>query len=180
LPVSPNSGNWAAWLGGEFDETAFIQQSVTVPGTSPILRFAYWIGSEDECGFDFGGVVLNDTNVVDNFDLCNAQAMSGWAWRSVNLSAYSGQQVSLQIRAETDSTLNSNLFVDDIYWSSDVVGPAQVNVYHQDTPTPAPVQTTIRGRERQKREAIHPLAQPEHADDGLNQQRIWSTRSRGD
>jgi len=180
LPVSPHSGSWAAWLGGEFDEIAFIEQTVTVPNNSSILRFAYWIGSEDECGYDFGGVVLNATNVVDRFDLCSPQAMSGWGWHSVDLSSYAGQQVSLQIRVETDSSLNSNLFVDDVYWSSDAIGPAQAGVFTQNTPTPAPMQTSIRGRETQKREAIQPLAYPEPTNDGLYQQRHWGTRSRRD
>ena len=32
---------------------------------------------------------------------------------NVNLSAYAGQSVALQIRVVTDGSLNSNLFVDD-------------------------------------------------------------------
>jgi hypothetical protein len=117
LPISPFSGQWAAWLGGESDEIAAIGQEVTVPTNFPYLRFAHWIASEDLCGYDFGGVVVNNT-VVDVFDLCADTTANGWSWRQVNLSTYAGQVIQLQIRAETDVSLNSNLFVDDVQWSS--------------------------------------------------------------
>ncbi|HRJ43991.1 MAG TPA: PA14 domain-containing protein, partial [Caldilineaceae bacterium] len=150
LPIAPYSGEWAAWLGGEYDEVAFIEQSVIVPSDSSILRFAYWIASEDQCGFDFGGVVLNGGTVVEVFDLCAAQATDNWAWRFVDLHAYAGQQVSLQIRAETDSTLNSNLFVDNVHWSSQTVNPAQITLDPQNRPTPTPIQASRHPRDLQK------------------------------
>jgi hypothetical protein len=114
LAVVPHSGNWAVWLGGDFDEIAYIQQQVTVPSGSPYLAYWHWIGSEDDCGFDFGSVVINSTTVVDVYDLCLSTETGGWVHHVVNLGAYAGQSVSLQIRVETDSILNSNLFVDDV------------------------------------------------------------------
>jgi C1A family cysteine protease len=113
LLVTPHSGNWAAWLGGDDDEISYIQQQVTVPSGSPYLAYWHWIASEDLCGYDFGGVIINST-VVDVYDLCSSTNTGGWVKHVVNLSAYAGQSVSLQIRAETDDSLNSNLFVDDV------------------------------------------------------------------
>jgi hypothetical protein len=113
LIVTPRSGNWAVWLGGDYDEISFIQQQVTVPSGSPYLAYWHWIASEDVCGYDFGGVLINST-VVDQYDLCSSANTGGWTKHVVNLSAYTGQSVSLQIRAETDSSYNSNLFVDDV------------------------------------------------------------------
>lgn len=52
--------------------------------------------------------------MVDVYDLCESTHTGGWAKHVINLSAYAGQSVSLQIRAETDSSLNSNLFIDDV------------------------------------------------------------------
>jgi hypothetical protein len=72
-----------------------------------------WIASEDYCGYDFGGVMVDNT-VVDQFDLCSNTDTSGWVRRTVDLGAYAGQNVALQIRAETDDLYNSNLFVDDV------------------------------------------------------------------
>ena len=52
-------------------------------------------------------------NVADAYDLCSQQH-GGWVKHVVNLGAYVGQTVQLQIRTETDSSANSNLFVDDV------------------------------------------------------------------
>jgi C1A family cysteine protease/predicted secreted protein len=113
LPVAPHGGSWAVWLGGDDDEISSIQQQVVVPAGSPYLAYWHWIASEDVCGYDFGGVVINST-VVDVYNLCSSTNTGGWVKHVVNLSAYAGQSVSLQIRAETDPSLNSNLFVDDV------------------------------------------------------------------
>jgi len=114
LPVAPYSGRWATWLGGDNEEISAIWQSATVPATNAALSFWYWIASEDGCGYDFGGVVINGSSVVDVFDLCTDANTHGWRQRTVNLQSYAGQSVEIQIRAETDSSLNSNLFVDDV------------------------------------------------------------------
>lgn len=112
--VTPHSGTWAAWLGGDDDDISYIKQRVTVPAGAPHLTYWHWIASEDVCGFDLGGVIVNDSDVVDVYDLCDARSTGGWVRHSVNLSAYAGQSVTIQIRAETDGSLNSNLFVDDV------------------------------------------------------------------
>ncbi len=44
--------------------------------------------------------------------------MTGWKQRSVNLSAYVGQTVNLQFRAETDSPAVSVLYIDDVTLAS--------------------------------------------------------------
>lgn len=111
--VSPHSGQWAAWLGGDDNEISYVRQSVTIPAGAPILSFWVWIGSQDVCGYDFGGVLINST-VVNQFNLCSSTATGGWVRRTVNLSAYVGQTVALQLRVETDASVNSNLFIDDV------------------------------------------------------------------
>jgi hypothetical protein len=113
FPVTPHSGSWAVWLGGDDDEISYVQQQVTVPAGSPYLAYWHWIGSDDTCGYDFGGVII-DSTVVDVYNLCSSANTGGWVKHVVNLSAYAGQSVSLQIRAETDSSLSSSLLVDDV------------------------------------------------------------------
>ena len=83
----------------------------------PYLAYWHWIASEDSCGWDFGGVLVNGT-VVDVYDLCDSASTGGWVHHVVNLSAYAGQAVTFQIRVETDSSLNSNLFIDDVSFQS--------------------------------------------------------------
>ena len=112
--VRPHSGSWAVWLGGDYNDISYIQQSLAIPACAPYLSYYHWIASQDVCGYDFGGVIINGTTVVDVYTLCTSTNTGGWVKHVVNLSAYAGQTVSLQIRAETDGSLNSNLFVDDV------------------------------------------------------------------
>lgn len=118
LPVTPHSGSWAAWLGGDHNEVAYIRQQVTVPTGSPYLYYWQWISSDEtDCSFDLGGVIVNN-NVVDVYGLCDANETGGWAKHVVDLSAYAGQSVALRIQVETDETVYSNLYVDDVGFQS--------------------------------------------------------------
>jgi hypothetical protein len=114
--VTARGGSWAAWLGGDHNDISFIQQQVTVPPSSPRFTYWHWIASGDLCilDVDVAGVIVNGAQVVDRYDLCQSQSTEGWIEHTVNLSAYAGQSISLQIRVETDSSFNSNLFVDDV------------------------------------------------------------------
>jgi len=111
--ITPRTGSWAAWLGGDYNDISYVQQQVTVPVGSSYLAYYHWIASSDVCGWDFGGVMVNG-NVVNVYDLCSTTNTGGWVKHVVNLAAYAGQTVTLQIRAETDGSANSNLFVDDV------------------------------------------------------------------
>jgi hypothetical protein len=113
-----------AWLGGSYNEISYIRQNVTIPAGAPILSYWAWIASADACGYDFGGVMVNST-VVNQFNLCTSTSTGGWVRRTVNLGAYVGQTVALQLRVETDSSLNSNLFIDDVSFTNAV---ADVNL----------------------------------------------------
>lgn len=115
--VSAHGGQWLTWLGGADDEISYIRQNVTIPTNAPILSYWAWIASADACGYDFGGVMVN-SNVVNVFNLCQSTATGGWVRRTVNLSAYAGQTVWLQLRVETDGSLNSNLFIDDVSFTN--------------------------------------------------------------
>jgi len=126
LPVAPHRGSYAAWLGGLNSEINYVQQQVTIPASAPYLVYWQWISSADICDYDFGGVLINGS-VEDEYDLCDTNNTYGWVTHSVNLSAYAGQSVTLQIRVETDSSGNSNLYVDDVSLqaSASALGPIQ-------------------------------------------------------
>jgi serine protease AprX len=112
-PVDPHGGSWMVWLGGDLNETAYIQQQVTVPVGMPYLTYFHWIASADDCGYDRASVRVNGA-AVHTYWLCDANDTSGWVAHSVDLIAYAGQSVTLQLRGEFDSALNSNLFIDDV------------------------------------------------------------------
>jgi hypothetical protein len=115
--VAPHTGSYAAWLGGLLSETTSIQQQVAVSAAAPHLAYWHWIGSNDYCGYDKATVRINGA-IVDTYNLCYQTATGGWAKHVINLSAYAGQSVTLEIRARTDSSFNSNLFIDDIGFQS--------------------------------------------------------------
>ncbi|MBN1583155.1 MAG: S8 family serine peptidase [Anaerolineae bacterium] len=113
--LSPRSGEWAVWLGGVDDEISFIQQQMRVPYGAPYLTYWHWIASEESCGFGFDtALVLVNDIAVAQYELCHDKNTNGWYKYIVDLHAYSEQSISLQIRAVTDGSLNSNLFVDDV------------------------------------------------------------------
>jgi hypothetical protein len=115
--VTPHGGAWAAWLGGDYDDISYLQQQVTVPGSAPYLAYYHWIASADSCGWDYAQVRINGTT-VQQYDLCTSQSTGGWVRHTVYLGSYAGQSVTLQIRVETDSSYNSNLFVDDVTFAA--------------------------------------------------------------
>lgn len=122
--VTAHGGSWLTWLGGDNNEVAYVQQSVTVPAAAPYLSYWHWIASsESSCIYDFGSVQVNGTS-VDTYGLCSSSNTGGWVRHTVNLSAYSGQTVTLRIRATTDSSVNSNLFVDDVSFQASASAPA--------------------------------------------------------
>ena len=110
---SPHGGKWYAWLGGDYNETATISQSVTISADSPNLRLWYYIYSGYGCGQDYGYVKIGSTN-VHTWNLCSTTNTAKWTALDFDLSTYSGQTVSLQISATTTSVSWSNLFIDDV------------------------------------------------------------------
>ncbi len=113
--TAPHGGEWAAWLGGLSNEISTIQQRVTIPTDG--LHLTYWhkIDSIDECGHNYDlGAILVDGTTVDKYDLCSQVSTKDWEPHSVNLGAYKGRSVLLQIRVKTNDSRNSNLFIDDV------------------------------------------------------------------
>ena len=123
--ITPHSGSYAAWLGGAYDDTSYVQQQVTLSASAPFLVYWQWIASTDSCGWDYGRVLV-DNVVVNTYDLCSSTNTGGWVKHSVNLSAYAGRSVALQIRAETDSSQNSNLFIDDVSLQASASASGQI------------------------------------------------------
>jgi hypothetical protein len=111
--VTGHSGTWYTWLGGEYDDTSYIDQVLTVSASCPYLVFYHYIASQDSCGLDNGYVRINET-AVETIQLCSTNSTGGWVKKSIDLSSYADQSVSIQFRVETDSSLNSNWFIDDV------------------------------------------------------------------
>ncbi|OGN94223.1 MAG: hypothetical protein A2Y88_03135 [Chloroflexi bacterium RBG_13_48_10] len=126
----PYDGDWAAWLGGETDEISWIQQVIQVPFDLPYMSYWYWIDSEDNCGYDVAMVLVNG-EVADFYWLCVDNNTSGWVQRVVDLSAYAGSLVSIQIRTECDWVFYSYLFIDHVAFQSNHLVS---NLPHENNP----------------------------------------------
>ncbi len=113
LPFSAHSGSYAAWLGGDDDETSRLTQTGINMSGVRYLHFWYIIGSQDVCGYDYAWVKVNGVT-VKTYNLCSSTNSSGWIHQVIDLLSYSGSIVSLEFIVETDSSLNSNFFLDDV------------------------------------------------------------------
>jgi hypothetical protein len=112
--IDPYDGVWAAWLGGDSEWSAWIEQEVTLPGTGPVLVYWHWIDSKFDCdASSYGGVVLDDT-WVDAYELCAATDTGGWVKRTVDLSGFAGETVWLRIASVTGVGNYSSLFIDAV------------------------------------------------------------------
>lgn len=125
--VYPHAGDWFAWLGGDFNDTSYVSQSITIPSSSPYLHYWYWIGSQDICGYDYFRVKLGSTTVQTK-NLCNTTNTSGWVQGVVNLSSYVGSTAGLKFEVTTDGSANSNLFLDDVSFSNVSTVSPEVNI----------------------------------------------------
>jgi hypothetical protein len=122
LNVSPQGGQWAAWLGGDDNEVARLSQAVSIPTNQYYLHFYYYIGSEDACGFDYAYIKVNNVN-QHTFSLCEANTTSVWVHHVADLSAYKGSNVTLLFEVTTDGSLNSNFFLDTISLTATPMAP---------------------------------------------------------
>ncbi len=101
LPIDPHSGNWSVWLGGLDYEVSYISQVVTVPSGQPYLNYWHWIGSQDACGYDYGGVGVNGEWYYP-YELCQSTNTGGWVPVSVDMSPFAGATIELDIVTVTD------------------------------------------------------------------------------
>jgi hypothetical protein len=131
-PVGAHGGSWLAWLGGADSDTSILSQTITISASAPHLHFWYWAASEDACGFDYFYVGVNG-NYFYNMTLCGSNNTGGWVQGVLDLSAYAGTGKTVQFKVVTDSSLNSNLFLDDVSMSSSAtmsqLQPISLEVY---------------------------------------------------
>jgi hypothetical protein len=111
--ITPHTGDWAVWMGGSEEEQAAISQKVLVP-SGKSLSFWYWSASEEtNCGADVATVMVNQA-VISEINLCASADTDHWTKRTLDLNAYAGTTINLKFYIQTNGSLNSNLFLDDV------------------------------------------------------------------
>ncbi|MHB8113775.1 MAG: S8 family serine peptidase [Bellilinea sp.] len=135
LPVTPHTGSWASWLGGDNDEFASISQSVTIPVGRSILHYWFASGSTDICDYDYFKIFVGGTPSFSE-TLCDTTETNAWVHRTLDLTAYAGTAQTIEFYIETDFSDFSNVFLDDIsFETSTALSGSAVN----GSPVPLPV-----------------------------------------
>jgi len=112
-PWPPQSGDWAALLGGADYADQTLSQQVTVPAGATALRFVSWecfVTEETTALFEYdtvdielqttGGTTLESLAHVSNLDV---GATCGWSTNTINASSsYAGQTIQLHFAVLND------------------------------------------------------------------------------
>jgi hypothetical protein len=111
-----HSGSRFAWLGGYgYAATDTINQTVTVPSGCARVTLNYWlhIDTAEAAGtaYDHFKVKVGSTTLST---LSNVNAASGYTSRTLDLSAYAGQQITLTFTATEDAYLQTSFVIDDV------------------------------------------------------------------
>ncbi|MFG2827066.1 M28 family peptidase [Streptomyces sp. NPDC048434] len=112
---SAHGGSRFAWLGGYGSAaTDSLNQSVTVPSGCSKATLTYWLHLDtdetDRVAYDTFKVKVGSTTLTT---LSNTDASSGYTQRSLDLTPYIGQRITLTFTATEDSSLQTSFVVDD-------------------------------------------------------------------
>ncbi|MEW2224025.1 putative Ig domain-containing protein [Streptomyces sp. NPDC007044] len=111
-----HSGSYKAWLNGYgTTHTDTLAQSVTIPAscTSATFTFYLYVSSQETStttAYDKLTVAAGSTTLAS---YSNLNKGTGYVQRSVNLSSYAGQTVTLKFTGTEDSSLATSFLIDD-------------------------------------------------------------------
>ncbi|WUB14454.1 M28 family peptidase [Streptomyces platensis] len=113
---SAHSGSRFAWLGGYGSSTTdTLSQSVTVPAGCAKATLTYWLhidtDESDRVAYDTFKVKVGSTTLTT---LSNTDATSGYTQRTLDLSRYVGQRITLTFTATEDASLQTSFVIDDV------------------------------------------------------------------
>ena len=113
--IAPHGGNWAAWLGGDDNEQATIEQSLFVDPQYPYLAYWQWLDWPFPCAdpgalftVSLGGTILAQTEV------CDATTTGGYVHVVLDAGAFAGQSATLRFQLTTPVNNFANVFLDDV------------------------------------------------------------------
>ena len=112
--IAARTGTWKAALGGQgADQTETVSQSVTIPaGCSASLSYYLRVTSSETGGpYDFFRVQVNTTTLQEYNDL---NVGGSYVLRTLDLSAYAGQTVSLRFLSDEDGSVITTFWLDDV------------------------------------------------------------------
>ncbi|MFJ5882370.1 M4 family metallopeptidase [Kitasatospora cineracea] len=110
-----HAGSWKAWMDGYgSSHTDSLTQTVTVPAGCK-ATLSYWLHIDTaetttSTAYDKLTVTVNGTTVAS---YSNLDKNTGYAQKSVDLSAYAGQSVTVKFNAVEDVSLQTSFVIDD-------------------------------------------------------------------
>ncbi|MEZ4866561.1 MAG: hypothetical protein R3C14_34900 [Caldilineaceae bacterium] len=119
-PYLTRSGAQAAHLGGVNNAKDSLSTTLTLPTDSQSLTLSFWwLIDSQEAGSADDGLTLVVADSAGNplkslLTLSSADAAQRWQESQLDLRAYAGQTVQLQWLAQTDETLVTDFFIDDV------------------------------------------------------------------
>src|SRR6266508_2747721 len=123
---APRTGTWYAWLGGYgYDTTTSLTQGAGTPaapsGKDGKVTLSFWsrIWSEEAVGadpYDILQIQVVDGATVTSVapQLSNQSRSNGYVFRTYDLSAWRGRNVSLRFMADEDATMRTDFIIDDV------------------------------------------------------------------
>jgi hypothetical protein len=129
------TGVQAAHLAGIDNANDQLTLPLTLPADKPRVTLTFWwqIQSEEESGeFDGLSVLVADAggNILRSLlTLGSSSAANQWQQSTVDLSGYTGQSIQLKFAAQTDNTLVTDFFVDDVTVEACGAAAADFNVF---------------------------------------------------
>jgi hypothetical protein len=128
-----HSGAKAAQLAGVDNASDQLSLALNLPADKPAVTFAFWwqVQSEEASG-EFDGMTVAAADAAGNLlrslvTLGSDSSSTQWQQSSLDLSEFSGQSIQLKFLAQSDSTLVSDFFVDDVTVSA--CGAAEHRVF---------------------------------------------------
>jgi hypothetical protein len=124
--ISAQSNPYAAWLGGIDTEQAWVEQAVSITAATPVLRYWHWTDSDESgCAFDLARVYAGGA-IASTLGLCKSTNTGGWVVRKVDLSAFEGHTLPIRLQVDTDGSLTSSQYIDDVALEANPLGPLSV------------------------------------------------------
>jgi hypothetical protein len=118
--ISPHNGRWSAWLGGDNDEEAYIEQRIIVDPDFPYLAYWYWIDWPFSCqGTTAATATLSlDQSVIWQSGVCEDTDSGGWVKKVIDIGAFAGRSADLRFQITTKANSFANLYLDDVVLQS--------------------------------------------------------------
>lgn len=152
LPIEPYAGDYAAWLGSEEQEHAYLYTPVLSGRRAKEVSFAYYVASEEtSCEADtakafvaeFGSVYDRPAITIlrsEEILLCGANVEEAWRRLTISLDGLQGMsQIYVGVEVSTDFQNKSSLLVDDFQLTDEPLLPLTIDSF-------APITGTIGSR----------------------------------